>query len=457
VFGLPVALLMLIGLIVIIAILFLLFKRPMYENMALGFLLLVIVSGQVGELWEFIIYPARSSLFYVIFAFLVIAVVFDATHAVDRIVRIMLALIGRFRGGAGYVATLASAFMASLSGSGPGNAAAIGSFTIPMMKRTGFRPHIAATVEMSASMLGNIIPPAGIIVLTFGVLNKAQPGATTLSQWMITAYAVGLWFLLQRFIVLFFVCRVTKVEPVPAAELPELGRAWKEGWPVVVLPLLMFLPLVLDSQAGDFLAARLGEQGAETFSDSVLMFTPGVAAVYALAIGRRSLPGGRIRPASVLRMLRRSLPKVVPVGATIYFAYAISDVFAEMGADNEIRQWFTGLHLSVAALIVIVPLFFAVLGMVLPGTAQVAILGGAVIAAFAAAGGDPLLLAAMLPAMTGAMEGMTPPMALGLFVTMGIAGSDFTKTAKAALLWIGFHLLTSMVLLAGILPITGIG
>lgn len=456
-FGLPMALVLLIGLIVVIAVLFLLVKRPMYENMAVGFVLLVIVSGQLPKLGSFLVYPATSSLFYVIYAFMVIAVVFDATDAVTRIVRIMLALIGRFRGGAGYVATMASAFMAALSGSGPGNAAAIGSFTIPMMKRTGFRPHVAATVEMSASMLGNIIPPAGIIVLAFGVLDKVEPGRIGLSGWMIAAYAIGLWFLLQRFIVLFFVCRVTRVRPVPAAELPGLGPALRDGWPVIVLPIIMFLPLLLDAQAGGFLAARLGDAGADAFSDAVLMITPGVAAVYALIVGRRSLPDGRVRFGPVLDLVRSSLPKVVPIGAVVYFAYAISEVFAEMGADHDIQRWFTGMHLPVAALVIVVPVFFAILGMVLPGTAQVAILGGAVIAAFAAAGGDPILLAAMLPAMTGAMEGMTPPMALGLFVTMGIAGSDFAKTAKTALVWIGFHMLMSVVLLAGLLPITGIG
>lgn len=454
--GVPMALVLLVGLIVVIALLFLLLKRPMYENMAIGFVLLVLVSGQAGKLGEFLISPAESSLFYVIFAFMIIAVVFDATDAVNRIVRIMLAVIGRFRGGAGYVATLASAFMASLSGSGPGNAAAVGSFTIPMMKRTGFKPHVAASVEMSASMLGNIIPPAGIIVLSFGVLDKVRPGAISLSEWMIAAYAIGLWFLLQRFIVLFFVCRVTKVEPIPAAELPKLGPALREGWPVILLPIVMFLPLLLDAQGGAFLASRLGEAGAETFSDAVLMITPGFAAVYALLIGRRSLPGGRLRFGPVLDLVRGSLKGVVPIAAVIYFAYAISEVFAEMGADKDIQQWFTGMNLSMVALVIVVPLFFALLGMVLPGTAQVAILGAAVIGAFAAGGGNPILLAAMLPAMTGALEGMTPPMALGLFVTMGIAGSDFAKTAKTALVWIFFHLLMTVVLLAGLLPIVGI-
>ncbi|QFG22281.1 TRAP transporter large permease subunit [Actinomadura sp. WMMB 499] len=455
-FGLPAALLMLIALIALIGVLFLVFKRPMYENMACGLLLLVALSGQWEHLGEYLVMPAQDSLFYVIFTFMVLAVLFDATDVVGRIVQIMLALIGRFRGGSGYVATLTSAFMASLSGSGPGNAAAVGAFTIPMMKRAGFKPHTAASIEMSASMLGNIIPPAGIIFLTYGVVDRLYPGEISLSGWTLASYTVGLWFLLQKIVVLFAICRVTKVEPIPVAERPRLREAWRDGWPALLLPVLMFVPLLIDFLGEDMLIARLGEEGADNFSSAVLMFTPGIAAAYALLIGRRSLPGGKLRLAPVLEIFRGSLPKVVPVAATVYFAYAISDAFVGLDADAEIQEWVTGLDLNIAALVVLLPLVFAVLGMVLPGTAQVAILGGSLVAAWAALGGDPLLLAVMLPALTGALEGMTPPLALGLFVTMGIAGSEFGKTARAATVWIVVHLLMSMALLAGLLPIAGI-
>ncbi|WP_016906726.1 TRAP transporter large permease subunit [Streptomyces xiaopingdaonensis] len=455
-FGLPEALVLLLALIAFISVMFLVFKRPMYENMALGLILLVALSGQWGSLGEYLLHPARTSLFYVIFTFMVVAVVFDATDVVGRIVKIALAVIGRFRGGSGYVATLASAFMAALSGSGPGNAAAVGAFTIPMMKRAGFKPHMAASIEMSASMLGNIIPPAGIIFLAYGVVDRVEPGRMSLSAWTLASFAVGGWFLVQKLLLLFVVCRATKVEPIPVEERPTFKSAWREGRSALLLPLLIFVPLMLDVLAEDLLVARLGTEGATAFSDSVLMFTPGIAAVYALAVGRRALPGGRLRLAPILEILRGSLGKVVPVAATVYFAYSISEAFAGLDADKEIEAWFTGLDLNLATLVVIVPLAFCVLGMVIPGTAQVAILGAPVIAAFGSLGGDPLLLAVMLPALTGALEGMTPPLALGLFVTMGIAGSEFGKTAKASLIWVASHLLLSMVLLAGLLPITGI-
>ena len=204
----------------------------------------------------------------------------------------MLAVIGRLPGGAGYVALMASAFMASLSGTGPGNVAATGVFTIPMMKRTGYSPHFAATVEMSASMLGNIIPPSGIVILSFGIYHDVTGDDISLTTWMLAAYVIGLWFFLQRLITLFVLAKINNVQPVPQEEMPKFLPALKEGWSALLLPLVIFIPLFIDSQATDFLTGRLGEDGAAAFSDAVLMFTPAVAAAYAVWIGRKNFSSG---------------------------------------------------------------------------------------------------------------------------------------------------------------------
>lgn len=63
------------------------------------------------------------------------------------------------------------------------------------------------------------------------------------------------------------------------------------------------------------------------------------------------------------------------------------------------------------------------------------------------------MVAAVMPAITGVMEGMTPPLALGLFTAMGIAKSDFVPTAKMAYIWIIGNMLVSVLLFMGILPI----
>ena len=449
----PVELLILLGVFVLIAALFLFAKRPIYEIMAIAFLFVVVVSGQLSDLWHYIAYPATNNLFYIIFAFLVVAAVFDATGAVNRIIRIMLAVIGKLPGGAGYVALLASTFMASLSGTGPGNVAASGVFTIPMMKRTGFKPHLAATTEMSASMLGNIIPPSGIVFLSFGIYQEVTGDELPLSTWMLAAYVIGAWFFLQRLITLFVLAKVNNVKPVPKDQIPKLGEALKSGWTALLLPLVIFIPLLIDSMAADFLTTRLGESGAEAFSDAVLMFTPALAAAYALLIGRKNFRSGLAGTKEIYSVLAGSLKTVVPVSATIYFAYATSEAFGGMGVDEAIQDVFVAMDIPLWLLIIVIPIFFAVLGMILPGSAQIAILGGAMISVFATLGGDPLILAALLPAMTGALEGMTPPLALGLYVAMGIADSKFGQTVKYALIWVALHILLSMLLLAGILPL----
>src|SRR5690606_31615174 len=102
---------------------------------------------------------------------------------------------------------------------------------------------------------------------------------------------------------------------------------------------------------------------------------------------------------------------------------------------------------------ILITVFCAILGMVLPGSSQVALLGGAIISTGAAVGIDPFLVAAVMPAITGVMEGMTPPMALALYTAMGIAKSEFWPTAKLAYVWIFGNMLMTVLLFTGVLPI----
>jgi len=285
----PIQIIFLLIILLFIALFFIVFKRPIYEVMTLAFILLIVISNSFDVFWESLIFPATSSLFFAIFAFMTIAVVFDGTKVVNHIIQLMLSIIGRFRGGAGYVALLGSTFMASLSGTGPGNVAATGVFTIPLMKRSNFPPALAASTEMSASMLGNTIPPSGIVLLTYGILTDIFPDSIIMSKWMIVAYGIGIWFFVQRWLTLYMLCRIYKVEAIPKVELPKFKETFKKGWAALLLPLFIFIPLLIDAQFEDFLIQRLGEEGAEAFSSSVLMFTPALAGGYAIFIGKKCI------------------------------------------------------------------------------------------------------------------------------------------------------------------------
>ena len=153
----------------------------MYEVIPAAFLLLTIVTGSLPHIFRYMSAAANTYLLYTIAAFICFSVIFEKTGVIRDLINIIMAAVGRFSGGAGYVALAASAAMGALSGTGPGNAAAVGVITIPTMKKSGYSAELAATVEMAASSLGPVIPPSGAIIVLFGALDAFSPDTYTFS------------------------------------------------------------------------------------------------------------------------------------------------------------------------------------------------------------------------------------------------------------------------------------
>lgn len=447
----PIEVLYIFALLAIICVAFLGLKRPIYECMFYGYVLMLLLTGEIGNFFTYIVKTSTDTLFYSIIGFLVLAKILDATHAVDTVVAVIVSIFGRFRGGAGLTAIIGSTFMGALSGSGAGNVATTGVFTIPAMIKSGFPPHLAANVESAASTMGNMIPPAGVIVAALACYNEFSGAEMSQSTFWIVMWGIAIWFILQRLLTLYVFCRIYKVKPMDKADIPDLKQTLKEGWPNLLLPVIILAPFVLDYLFKSTLfAQRLGD-GAANLSSSLLLFTPGLAAAYALLVNRK-----KTKPKELVDLIGKSVSGIVPVGATIFFAYCISNLFSATDIGAQIGAYIQGWDLPLVALAVIIPLITAVLGMVLPGTAQTKIFGTTIISVFAAAGGNPLLAAAMLPVITGAMEGMTPPLALCMYAAMGIANSDLKATTKNCMIWVVLHYVVSVLCLLGVLPILGL-
>lgn len=448
----PVELIYLIVLLITIIVVFVIYKRPIYEAMFIGFLVMVVALGKFDRLLFYLIKPSTNTLFYAIVAFLTLAFIFGQTNVIKHIIDFILALVGRFRGGAGWVSLFASTFMAALSGTGPGNVAATGVFTIPTMIRTKFPRHLAATVEMSASSLGPMIPPSGTILLAFGVLDSIYPGKYDLSHFWMVVWGIGIWLIIQRILTLYGFVRYYKVEPIPREELPSVKEAFKKGWKSLIVPLIIFVPLFLDFQLKDtFFTSRLGADGASAMSSSVILFTPGIAAIYAVIISRKEIGG--LSPSNLFKIFKNAISQVVPVAATVYFAYCLSELFGEANIAEPLGDYIATFNMTKIQLAIFFPILTAFLGMFITGSAQVAIFGPLIVTSLAAVGVNPLLAAAILPCITGAMEGMTPPLALAMYTAMGIAKSGMKETSILALIWAGLHLVFSILIMTGVLPV----
>ena len=155
-------------------------------------------------------------------------------------------------------------------------------------------------------------------------------------------------------------------------------------------------------------------------------------------------------------MITNGMMNVVPTSALVLFAYFVSNVFVDINVEVAIGEFISGMNMPLWALAIILPLFTAILGMLLPGSTQVKIFGGIIISIVATAGGNPMLAAGMLPCICGAMHGVTPPYCACVYTGMGIAEAELKPTLKNCMIWVLIHYVLSVVMLLGILPVIGL-
>ena len=429
---------------------FSLFKRPLYECMLISFIVLVAITNTWGSMWSFIWDALKNSSLYVIIVFIVSAQLLSKTKVMDDCVAIILSIFGRIRGGAGFVAIIGSTYMGSLSGSGPGNVATTGVFTIPAMKRSGF----SANVEAHASTMGNMIPPAGMIAIAFAALDTLYPDTYTMSQYWMLLWGIALWFILQRIVTLMVMCRYYKVETMKKEDIPSLKQTLKTGWKAIFLPIIVFLPFFLDSQFKGFFEKQLGA-GASAFSSSILLFIPSIIVIFGILLsGKKTIK--ELNPKVLYNSICDGMLKVIPTGFLVMTAYFVSNVLDHVNVGPAIGEFISSLNINLVVLALIIPLFTAVLGMLIPGSTQIKIFGGTIISIIAASGGNPMMAAAMLPCICGAMHGVTPPYAACLYTAMGIADADFKSSTKNCIVWISIHYALSVLMILGLIPVFGL-
>ncbi len=445
-----------LGVVFFVAIIgFVFMKRPLHECMLAAFVALMAVTNTWASIGGYIWEAMTEPTLYVIIVFVISALLLTKTTVVDDCIAIILSVFGRLRGGAGFVAIIGSTYMGSLSGSGPGNVATTGMFTIPAMKKSGFPPHLAANVEAHASTMGNMIPPAGMIAIAFAALDTLYPNTYTMSQYWMLLWGIALWFLLQRIATLYFMCRYYKVEPMAKEDIPSLRQTFKHGWRAVFLPIIVFLPFFLTNNYEDFFVSRLGEDGFSAFSNSILLFIPSLIVICGILLsGKATIKKMTLKYS--YETICSTMKSVVPTSALVMFAYFVSNVFADINVEVAIGEFISGLNMPLYALALTIPLFTAVLGMLIPGSTQVKIFGGVIISIMAAAGANPMLIAAMLPCICGAMHGVTPPYCACVYVGMGIAEAELKPTLKNCAIWILLHYALSVVIMLEWIPVWGL-
>ena len=342
-----------------------------------------------------------------IYLFILLGKLLEVSGAGRVVIDAAFALTGRFSGGPAQAAVLSSGLFGTISGSAVANVVTTGTFTIPLMRRTGYRPEIAAAVEAVASSGGQLMPPI------MGAAAFVMSEYTGIPYIRIAAAAAipAILYYLSIAIAVYLEARRTGIRGLSEQELPRLGKTLAGG-------AHMFLPIVLLV----YLLAR--------------GFTPMRAGVYALALLVLLClvrPLERLRPADYVRVFVGAAESARDVAVACASAGIVIGVMTLTGLGTKLSGLVIDMsHGNLLLALVFTMLASLVLGMGLPTVACYLVLAVLVAPALTRMGAS-VLAAHLFVFYFGIISAITPPVAVAAFAAAGLAGTSAMRTGLVAL------------------------
>ncbi|HRP98422.1 MAG TPA: TRAP transporter permease, partial [Rhodocyclaceae bacterium] len=313
-----------------------------------------------------------------------------------------LALAGRSTGGPAKVAVISSALFGSVSGSAIANTVSSGAFTIPMMKRAGFKPHVAGAIEPAASIGGAFLPP----IMGAGGFLMAELTGIPYSEIMILSLGPALLYFLAVFCMVHFEAKKHGLVGIQGEELPHWKHVLKHGW-FFALPLVIITALMLMGRS------------------------PGNAAFWAtlscIAVSWVH-KDTRMGPREIWDAIQVGARNTLIIGATVGVIGVIVGVISLTGMGLK----FSDLVISMAGgnlmlALVLVAIASLVLGMGVPVTASYLIVAVLAVPALGELG-VAVIGAHMIVYWLSQDSNITPPVCVAAYAGAAIAGSDPWKT-----------------------------
>jgi len=350
---------------------------------------------------------ALRVMFTYVFLFVVFGAVLQATGATQFIIDFAQRLLGASPGGPAKVAVLSSGLMGSLSGSAVANTATTGTFTIPLMRSSGFPPETAAGVEAAASSGGALVPPvmgAGAYMM----LEIINPPVTYL-QIVRAALIPALIYYFSLFLIVHFTAkRIGTSRPAPTAE----RRSFIEYEGLVFLSGFAGLILLLVAGYTVFRSVSL-------------------ALVIVLVVAAFN-PKTRVGFGRAVEAMTRAGKDVIPLVTAAACVGIIIGVVTLTGVGTKLPTAILSLSEGqLLSALVLIMVSSIVLGMGLPSAVCYLLMATLVGPVLGELGVVPLG-AHLFIFYFGMMSMVTPPVALAAYTAASIARSGIMKTAFAA-------------------------
>ncbi len=359
----------------------------------------------------------------VVFIFVLFGAFLEVSGAGKFFIDLAYSLAGRQRGGPAKAAVVASGFMGSISGSAIANVVTSGAFTIPLMKKLGYKPEEAAGIEAAASTGGQIMPP----IMGAGAFLIAE--YTKLPYIEIVKLSVLPAILYFTIVYLFVDIIAAKrgMRGMTNEELPRPIQVLRAGWYYLVpLIILVFFLLrnISPSRVGFIAVVAL-------LVISIIRF---LIRKYAFGIENQTILKATGRGVVVFfRALELGARNALPVTVACAISGVVVGIIGLTGLGlkfSALMISFSGGNLLLALLLLI--LASLVLGMGLPVTASYIVLAVLAAPALTHEFGIALIIAHLIIFWYSQDSNVTPPVALAAFAGAGIAGSSPMRAAVEA-------------------------
>ena len=342
--------------------------------------------------------------------FIVMFIIFGAflerTGIADFFIKIANAVVGRFSGGPAKVAVVASALEGMVSGSSVANTVGSGAVTIPLMKRTGYKPEFAAAAEASASTGGQIMPP----IMGAAAFLMAEIVGVPYSNLVVRAILPAVLYFAGVFITVHLEAKKEGLRGLSKQELPKLKPLLKQLY--LLLPLIVLVYLV--------------SSGSRSIA-----YAAAIAIVIAIVVSLFNKET-RITPKRLLEALAAGGQGMI----TVAVACGIAGIVAGLITISGLGTTVINAIVELAGGVKIIALFLTmicciILGMGVPTTANYCIM---------AATCAPILIQLDIPPIAahffvfyfGIVADLTPPVALAAYAGAAIAQANPMKTAVTA-------------------------
>ena len=350
--------------------------------------------------------PIQVCAKYIV-VFIIFGAFLERTGIAAFFIDLANSLVGRFSGGPAKVAVISSALCGMVSGSSVGNTVTTGSVTIPMMKKTGYKPEFAGAVEAAASTGGQIMPP----IMGAAAFLMAEYMNVTYGEVALRAILPAVLYFTGIFIAVHLEAKKLRLSGIPKEELPVMSKLIRKIY--LLLPLVVLVWLV-------------------TTNTRTMQFSATIAILVAIVVSLFD-KDNRITPAKIFEALEAGGKGTITVAVACCMAGIIAGCITATGLASKLISAVVSISNQVSF---VNPQFIAmfltmicciILGMGVPTTANYCIMASTC-APILITMGVPKICAHFFVFYFGIVADITPPVALAAYAGSAIAKSNPMKT-----------------------------